>query len=250
MHRPESGLSISWFRARSSPPSVIGSTAPTPRLRWRPVIFHTMRGVLRPYYAYNPTNPPPSGAAALSDVAARNCTNEPDLTPGCTNEPGIARICTNEPDQPGPRPTVAIDPPADRRSARFPRRTRHASPTAAPCNARLNRRPALPRSEAMTAATTQPATTTGRAADRLAGRDPGAGRAGRRGDLRLSGRRRAAALRRDLPAGPDPPHPGAARAGARCMPPRAMRARPARSASCWSPRARAPPTPSPASPTR
>ena len=29
------------------------------------------------------------------------------------------------------------------------------------------------------------------------------------------------------------PHPGAPRAGARCMPPKAMPARPARSAWCW-----------------
>ena len=37
---------------------------------------------------------------------------------------------------------------------------------------------------------------------------------------------------------------------ARCTPPKAMRARPARSAACWSPRARARPMRSPASPTR
>ena len=37
---------------------------------------------------------------------------------------------------------------------------------------------------------------------------------------------------------------------ARCMPPKAMRVRPARSAACWSPRARARPMRSPASPTR
>ena len=52
-----------------------------------------------------------------------------------------------------------------------------------------------------------------RADDRLGGRAPGAGRAGRRGDIRLSRRRGAADLRRDLQAELDPPHPGAPRAG-------------------------------------
>ena len=69
--------------------------------------------------------------------------------------------------------------------------------------------------------------------DRLGGRAPGAGRAGGRGGIRLSRRRRPADLRRDLQAGQDPPHPGPPRAG-RGARRRGLRAqRPAGSAWCW-----------------
>ena len=61
----------------------------------------------------------------------------------------------------------------------------------------------------------------------------GPGRSGRRCRFRLSRRRGPADLRRAVQAEPAAPHPGAPRAGARCTRPRAMRARPARSASCW-----------------
>ena len=53
--------------------------------------------------------------------------------------------------------------------------------------------------------------------------------------LGLPRRRGPLHLRRALQAGDDPARPGPPRAGARCTPPTAMRGRPARSASRWSP---------------
>ena len=103
------------------------------------------------------------------------------------------------------RERAASDPTPDRRGG-----------DALPRPQKTNQNSKAPSSgaPAMTAAATQTAATAdAQRTDGRAGRDPGAGRAGRRGDLRLSGRCRAAALRRAVPAGQGAPHPGPPRAG-------------------------------------